>query len=289
MVSAAWDADLYQRGHSFVWEYGADLVEMLAPRAGETILDLGCGTGQLALKIAGAGARAGGVRVVGIDSSVTMIEQARRNLESAAAEAEKLADAVRFAVADGTSFSPAELGAEPFDAVFSNAALHWMRPPEMAAGCLARALRPGGRVVAEMGGRGNVTGIVAALNAAVAEVTGLPRRDFNPWYFPSVGEHASLLESVGLEVVSAALFDRPTTLVLGEQGIRAWIEMFGAAFLVGLDGAQRDEVMVLAEAALAPAMLRDSAPELPHGDPALPRGSTWVADYRRLRFVAIRR
>ena len=132
----AWNAEQYQAGYSFVWQYGRDLLGLLAPQPGERILDAGCGTGQLTAEIAASGAE-----VTGIDSSAAMIEQARRN-----------APTVRFEVGD---IRHLPYRAE-FDAVFSNAVLHWVPEADEAAESFARALKPGGRVVIEMGGRGNV-------------------------------------------------------------------------------------------------------------------------------------
>src|SRR5688572_29408085 len=142
-----WDPDLYQSAHAFVWERAADLIDLLAPRPGERVLDLGCGTGQLTAQIA-----EGGATVLGVDRSPEMIAQARRNFPH-----------LPFQVGDATTFSTDE----PFDAVFSNATLHWVKPPAAAAARVFAALRPGGRFVAEFGGRGNVGRVCAALRHAM--------------------------------------------------------------------------------------------------------------------------
>src|SRR5580692_2738913 len=147
-----WDANRYDAHYSFVWERGRGLLELLAPEAGERILDLGCGTGHLAAQIADIGAR-----VVGIDSSAEMIAEARRKYPQ-----------VQFDVADARSFR----FAEPFDAVFSNAVLHWVRNAEGAVQSIAQALHPGGRFVAEFGGQGNIASVQAALRAVLG-----PRAD----------------------------------------------------------------------------------------------------------------
>src|SRR5690242_15677096 len=123
-----WDAALYDDKHAFVWKQAASLLELLAPQPGERVLDLGCGTGQLA---------AAGAEVVGLDHSPAMVEQARR-----------LYPQLRFELGDARRFA----FAKPFDAVFSNAALHWVREPEAAIACIRDALKPGGRFVAEFGG-----------------------------------------------------------------------------------------------------------------------------------------
>src|SRR6185503_16789135 len=137
-----WDASLYDEKHSFVWKYGEEVVELLAPKYGERVLDLGCGTGHLTNKIAASGAI-----VVGIDVSADMIEQART-----------LYPGLSFEIADGTKFH----FADPFDAVFSNAALHWIEEQDRVTDCIARALKPGGRFVAEFGGKDNTQKIKGA-------------------------------------------------------------------------------------------------------------------------------
>jgi trans-aconitate methyltransferase len=246
----AWDAGLYDGRHAFVWKHGASLVELLAPRPGKRILDLGCGTGHLTAAIAEAGAT-----VVGLDPSADMLQQARAAYPR-----------LEFVQADARDFA----FAEPFDAVFSNAVLHWVRPPEAPARRVRDALKPGGRFVAEFGGRGNVRAVVAALQAA-GERLGL-RLDGPHWYFPSVGEYASLLEAGGLEVKSAALFDRPTPLE-GPDGLQGWVRMFGGLVLKAVPAGRRDEFLRAVEDAARPDLYRDGG---------------WFADYRRLRVVAVR-
>src|SRR5207237_8143924 len=120
-----WDAGLYDAKHAFVWKYGASLIELLAPKPGERILDLGCGTGHLTAQLAAAGAD-----VLGIDNSPAMIEQARREYPK-----------LRFGLADARDFH----FVEPFDAVYSNAVLHWVQEPERVITCVRQGLKPGGR------------------------------------------------------------------------------------------------------------------------------------------------
>jgi trans-aconitate methyltransferase len=249
-----WDASLYDARHSFVSAYGEDLVELLAPKADETIVDLGCGTGQLTARIAETGAK-----VLGLDASPEMIEQARRNHPALTFE---LADATRFHL-------PA-----PCDAVFSNAALHWVKPPEAAVVRIEAALRPGGRFVAEFGGHGNVRQIVVAARAAVAAVLGYDPGDVSPWYFPGVGEYAALLERHSLEVRFAALFDRPTPLKEGERGMVHWLRMFGQPCFALLPQPDRERAMADTVERLKGALWRDGR---------------WTADYRRIRVSAVRR
>jgi trans-aconitate methyltransferase len=249
-LAQRWDAGLYDGRHGFVWRHGESLVELLTPRPGERVLDLGCGTGHLTARLAEAGAV-----VVGLDRSAEMLHQARAAYPHLA-----------FVEGDARTFS----FAEPFDAVFSNAALHWVRPPEAVAERVAAALKPDGRFVAELGGRGNVRTIAQALRAA-AERLGLPVVAPD-WYFPGVAEYATLLEAVGLEVRFAVLFDRPTPLE-GDAGLRRWVEMFAGAALGAVPAERRDDFFRAVEDAARPTLCRDGA---------------WSADYRRLRVVAAR-
>lgn len=216
-----WNADLYQSSHEFVWQLADDLLQLLAPGPGERILDLGCGTGQLTSKIAERGAE-----VLGIDRSPEMIEQARRNFPG-----------LKFESGNATALTVEA----PFDAVFSNATLHWVKPPEAAAARIWAALRPGGRFVAEFGGWGNVARVRQALRHALLEVARLDLDGLDPWYFPSVGEYAALLERQGFEVRLATLFDRPTPLEGGDDGQRDWLRMFGASLLERVDVARRGD------------------------------------------------
>jgi trans-aconitate 2-methyltransferase len=222
-------------------------VELLQPREGERILDLGCGTGQLTAEIAASGAQ-----VVGLDSSPEMLGQARQNYPN-----------LKFVLADATSFRFDEL----FDAVFSNAALHWVKNAEAAVQSIATALRPGGRFIAEFGGKGNIRSILAALDV----VFGSAAEARCPWWFPGVGEYASLLEQHGLEVRQASLFDRPTPIE-GEHGMEDWIEMFCGSYLRDLDAnGAKEKVRELAV----------------HLRPTLYREGVWTLDYRRVRVVAV--
>jgi trans-aconitate methyltransferase len=253
VVPNAWSPEQYQQGFSFVWRYGEELVNLLAPKPGERILDMGCGTGQLTAEIAKSGAE-----VMGIDSSPEMISQAESNYP-----------ALRFELADATRFRTPE----PFDAVFSNAALHWIKDAGAAVATTAAALKPGGRFVAEFGGKGNVRTLVEALTAVCNEIGGGSRVDANPWYFPSLAEYATLLEADGLEVTSGVLFDRPTLLEGGTAGLRNWMEMFLKAALQTMPASARSEFLERLERRLAPALFRDGH---------------WIMDYRRLRVIAFK-
>jgi trans-aconitate methyltransferase len=244
-----WNTDRYDEVHSFVYEYGEDVVDCLDPAPDERILDLGCGTGHLSAQIAERGAA-----VVGLDTSAEMLRTAR--------EAHSNCDFVR---ADAQSFA----FTRPFNAVFSNAALHWIPDQDAVLASVSDALAPNGRFVAELGGVGNVAAIVAAVREVAADhgytVT-------NPWYFPSVGEYATRLESHGLETREATLFDRPTELNDGPEGLRKWLEMFGDSLLAPIPDDDRSAVTKAVEKRLRPDHYRDGS---------------WIADYRRLRVVAV--
>jgi trans-aconitate methyltransferase len=247
-----WDPNFYETKHAVVFKAAADLVDLLAPVADERILDLGCGTGQLTAEIARRGAK-----VIGIDASQDMIDQAQKNFPD-----------IWFELGDATEFKTTH----PFDAVFSNAVLHWIKRPADAIERIWDALRPGGRFVAEFGGKGNIAQIVKGAQDTLTAMGRLALADDTPWYFPSVGEYASLLEEQGFDVTFAQLFERPTKLE-GEAGLRNWITQFGSHFIDDLDGSERDEFFGKLEERVRPTLFRDGA---------------WTADYRRLRFVAIK-
>jgi len=247
--NSEWNAELYEEKHSFVWKMAAGLVDLLEIKAGERILDIGCGTGHLTSQIATLGAK-----VVGVDRSAEMIEQARKQYP-----------ALQFEVMDAREIA----FAEPFDAVFSNATMHWISEPERVIAGIAKVLRPRGRFVVEFGGKGNIAALMDAVERAWRKLGkgAVPR----PWYYPSVAEYAGLLEKHELEVTYAMLFDRPTALEDGAQGLRNWLEMFGGVFLESVKPEEREGVISAVE--------REARVALFHDD-------HWVMDYRRLRVVA---
>lgn len=256
-----WDSSLYQTRHDFVFKYGEGVLELLEPRAGERVLDVGCGTGELTARIAESGAR-----VVGLDSSPDMIAAARAR--SCNRERNKDCDketGIEFVQADAANFA----FDEPFDAIFSNAALHWVKDMEGAVICMARALKPGGRFVVEMGGRGNIAQLTAAIDAAVLAVTGTHAAHGR--YYPALGEYSALLEKYGVEVTAAWLFDRPTQLAEGPLGLRNWIAQFEREVLRDCTEAQRVAIIAAVEDALRDRFFIEGH---------------WFADYRRLRIVA---
>jgi len=240
-----WNATHYQSQFGYVWQSAGSLVEQLNPQKGDRILDLGCGTGQLTAQIAKSGAS-----IIGIDSDSVMIDQARANYPE-----------ITFQVADAAHFQLEE----PVDAVFSNAALHWVTQAESAAACITNALKPGGRFIAELGGKGNVQTIIAALE----EVSG--RKALNPWYFPSIAEYAAVIEGAGMEVTFATLFERPTPL--GDTGLAGWLEMFSQRFFSDLRPQEWANIVSGVESTASQLYQEDQ----------------WVADYKRLRIAATRK
>ena len=245
VIDQRWDPRRYQENAGFVAVLGAPLLNMLAPKHGERILDLGCGDGALTEKIAAV------ATVVAVDASADQIKAARaRGLDAHVVDGTKLAFETEF------------------DAVFSNAALHWMRDPDAVIAGVWRALKPGGRFVAECGGAGNVELILRALVAAL-ERRGLDGRAAIPWYFPAPEEYRGRLERQGFVVESIALIPRPTPLP-GQLG--DWLDTFAESFLAAVPVADRPAVKRDVEAELRPKLLDAKG--------------VWITDYVRLRFAA---
>ena len=239
-----WRAEQYAQHAAFVPALGAPLVDRLDPKPGERVLDLGCGDGTLTVQIAARGAT-----VVGVDASADMIAAARaRGVDARQVDARHLA------------FD------REFDAVFSNAVLHWIKEADAVAQGVARALRPGGRFVGEFGGHTNVAAITVALRAV------LPRYGIDApsdWYYPTPDAYRRVLDAAGFTVDDIALVPRPTPLPTGMSG---WLETFRGTILDAIPAGDRqrakDEIIAL----LAPALCDDEG--------------RWTADYVRLRFTA---
>jgi trans-aconitate methyltransferase len=244
--TSRWDAEDYKRNAAFVPALGAPVVELLAPKAGERILDLGCGDGALTLSLVEAGAT-----VVAVDASPEMIAAAQaRGLDAHVADGQKL------------DFGP------EFDAVFSNAALHWMLDAAAVAHGVAGALKPGGRFVGEMGGQGNIATLRAALHEELhARGYAMPGGD--PQWYAAPDEFMAVYEAAGFTDIEATLIPRPTPLPAGVAG---WLRTFRTGFLdaAGVPDEEQGDVAQAVENRLTAAFRQ------PDG--------TWLADYVRLRF-----
>ncbi|HUB53046.1 MAG TPA: methyltransferase domain-containing protein [Terracidiphilus sp.] len=244
-----WDPKLYGKNGAFVHQLAGDVLRWLLPRKGERILDLGCGDGQLTAKIAAKGAI-----VSGVDASPEMVAAARsRGVGSEVAQAEKL-----------------PFGKGEFDAVFSNAVLHWVRGQDEMMAEVHRVLRKRGRFVAEMGGHGNIAAIRTAL-FAVLERHKLSKHEEGVNYFPTPDAYKRRLEKHGFKVRRIELIPRPTPMP--ESGMRGWLETFRKGVLDSLPASAREPV-VRETVELLEKALRDE-------------DGNWTADYVRLRFVAI--
>lgn len=247
LAGQTWNADGYAADAAFVPALGADVLSLLCPKAGERVLDVGCGDGQLTRRLVEAGAD-----VVGLEPDPSLSARAREaGLDVMVQDAHE-------------AFST-----EPFDAVFSNAALHWMREPTRVLTNIHAALRAGGRFVAEQGGFGNVAAVRTAIVASV-EAAGYPTPP-EPWDFPTVDEQADRLQTIGFEVRSIALLPRPTALPTGMIG---WLRTFADPYLAAVAPEDREGIVENTEQRLRASLLD--------------RAGGWHADYVRLRFHAVR-
>ena len=241
-----WLPEKYQHNANFVSKLGVPLIELLNPQQEERILDLGCGDGLLMVKLQQLGCD-----VVGVDSSPEMILAAQKLGLSAQ-------------VMDGENLN----FVNEFDAIFSNAALHWMVNADAVIKGVYKALKSQGRFVAEMGGVGNVNTVVKAIDACLQK-RGIDYGALNPWYFPSVEDYQERLEKAGFVVDNIILFERPTPL---PQGIKGWLEVFAQKFTNHLPQDNRG-------------LFIQEVTDICH--PRLcDRDGNWQADYVRLRFSA---
>ncbi len=242
-----WQARRYAATAHFVSALATPVLELLSPQPGERILDLGCGDGVLSEKIVAACAE-----LVAVDAAPDMVAAARaRGLDARVMPGQSLA------------FD------REFDAVFSNAALHWMHPPEAVLAGVRRALKSGGRFVAEMGGHNNTAAIMVALAAVLAR-RGLDAHRLSPWYFPSAASYRQKLEDAGFTVTDIGIFPRPTVLT---SGIAAWLDNFAEDFLGALPEPDRHAARAEVADLLRPVLVDETG--------------TWIADYVRLRFRAV--
>jgi trans-aconitate methyltransferase len=247
--TTSWNPDSYSKNARFVSELGEPLLKLLEPKPREHILDLGCGDGALTAEILAAGAV-----VIGVDSSLAQVQAAcQRGLNALVMNGQQM------------GFK------HGFDAVFSNAALHWMKPPERVIEGVSNLLRPSGRFVGEFGGKGNVQTIRAALHA------GLRKRDIDPWvvdpwYYPSPEEYTALLHKYGFAVEYIELIPRPTQL---PGDIVDWLGIFAQPFTNSLHQSERGNFLREIRNGVEPTLRKSDG--------------TWFADYVRLRFKAVAR
>ncbi len=250
-MDTLWDSKLYTGKHSFVFDYGASLVDVLNPKDDETILDLGCGAGQLTAMI-GKSTK----HVIGMDKSPQMIRSAKSQFPK-----------LDFQTGDAAAFN----FDMKFDSIFSNATLHWVIDYKSAIACMYDNLKKGGKIVLEFGGKGNVQSIVDQLRLSLRQRGYKAQSELQLWYFPSIAKYSNALETVGFEVTFAQLFERPTELADETTGIKDWILMFGKAFFIGVR--KEDIAAILAEVQYE---LKSK----------LFKNGKWYADYKRLRIIA---
>ena len=248
-MAQIWDTEAYEKNGAFVHGLAGGVLEWMDARAGESILDLGCGDGQLTQRIAATGAN-----LVGVDASPEMVSAAlSRGVRAVEARAESL-----------------PFPDKAFDAVFSNAALHWVRDQDAMISQVHRILKPNGRFVAEMGGHGNIAAIRTALMAVLAR-HGFGDREDGVNYYPTPEGYTRRLIQHGFRVERMALIPRPTPLA--ESGMQGWLRTFRRGVLDSLPEELRETVAAEAATLLEP-VLRDE-------------DGNWIADYVRLRFIAI--
>lgn len=252
MKPSNWNAQLYDSNHSFVSKYGMSLIKLLNPQKGEKILDLGCGTGDVTNKINEAQ-----TNVIGVDKSPTMIEKAKEKYPHIPFHRK---DILRLQIED------------EFDAVFSNAMLHWVKAGEEALENIYHSLKQGGRFVAEFGGKDNIQLVTNAIMNELNEEGYTIKEGQFPWYFPSIGEYTTLMEQVGFRVTYATHFDRPTRLS-GEHGLRNWLTMFASSFFEQVPSSILNKVLHNIEKRLKYDLYRDGV---------------WFVDYNRIQVIGIK-
>ncbi len=247
-LKSKWDPNQYDENFSFVYQYGEDLLQMLNPQIGERILDLGCGTGELTDQIHQSGAQ-----IVGMDNSSEMIQSARTKYPQ-----------LNFVIGDAEDF----LFKSPFHAIFSNATLHWVLNYSACIAAMRRNLHNRGRLVLEFGAKGNISNIITPLRNVLSNRGYKTQADLELWYFPSIGEYTSALESNGFQVKMAQQFDRPTELA---DDLSDWLQMFASQFFIDIPPSEVENIKLEVQELAKPSCYLNGK---------------WVADYRRIRIFA---
>lgn len=245
-----WNTKLYDKKHKFVSQYGTNLIHLLDPVEDEYILDLGCGTGDLANKIQGFNCN-----VIGIDASLDMINTAKEKYPHMD---------FHHMPAEDISLN------QSFHAVFSNAVLHWVKEPKVVLEEVYKALKDGGRLVIEFGGYGNCKRITNAIVKSMEDLGYNYDMNKYPWYFPKVSEFSTLLENTGFTVRLMEHYDRITPLK-GNKGMEDWIRMFASNLYRDVDPSLHEQIISMSVDQLKEELYIDD---------------TWYADYKRIRAVA---
>jgi trans-aconitate methyltransferase len=247
-----WNSTLYDKSHDFVSKFGEGILSYLNPNPTETILDLGCGTGDLTNKIFLTGAK-----VIGVDSSAEMIAKAKS----------------KFPEIEFYQMDARELNLDTqFDAIFSNAVLHWIPEKQLVIGKMYSHLKDQGRIVLEFGGKGNNQHMLKVLRDVFIKRGHVKNAKIDFWYYPSIGEYSTELEKQNFRVVHAEHFDRITPLK-GDQGIKDWFLMFGDYLFVDISDTEKDDILDEVQDKLKVTHFKDGV---------------WNADYKRIRIVALK-
>ena len=249
-----WNPDLYDNKHDFVFKFGEEIVKLLNPQKNETILDIGCGTGDLTKKLSELCGK-----VIGIDNSKEMIQSAQKKYSE-----------ISFIHADAKDYQ----FNERFDAIFSNAVLHWIPQADIVIRNTNRHLKVGGRYVVEFGGKGCNDSTINTLKEQF-DKEGLDYPSIESMlYFPSISQYSALLENNGFEVNLAMLFDRPTELKGGLNGLNDFIEMFLNWLFKSVSDSDKSAIIKRTINILKPQIFN---------------GTSWIADYRRIRIMAYKK
>jgi len=252
-TTTKWKPELYNEKHSFVYNYGEKLIELLDPKENERILDLGCGSGQLTFKISELAKK-----TIGIDKSAEMIADAKSKFPN-----------IEFQVKDAENYK----FDKKFNSIFSNATLHWVKNYKDSINSMYENLEDNGKIVVEFGGKGNVQTIVEQLRKSLKIRNYVSQSELNLWYFPSIGEYSTELESAGFKVIFAEHYDRPTELADENSGIKDWISMFAESFFIGVSENHIEEIKNEVQESIKQKCLINGK---------------WFADYKRIRIIALK-